>query len=135
VIIGAELVACEVADFLAQKKKGVTMVRRGPEVAIKIGPSVRDPLLRRLKDQGVAMLTGVTYHEANEQGLTITTKEGQRKTLEADTIVLAAGAMPNRGLYQEIKSKIAATYAIGDCVAPRNIHEAISEGYHTALII
>jgi len=81
------------------------------------------------------MLTGVTYREATEQGLTITTKEGQRKTLEADTIVLAAGAVPNQGLYQEIKNKITATYAIGDCVAPRNIHEAISEGYHTALTI
>lgn len=135
VIIGAELVACEVAEFLAQQKRRVTMVRRGPEVALKIGPSVRAPLLKRLKDQGVTMLTGVTYHEATEQGLTITTKEGQRKTLEADTIVLAAGAVPNQGLYQEIKNKITATYAIGDCVAPRNIHEAISEGYHTALTI
>ncbi len=83
------------------------------------------------------MLTGVTYHKATEQGLTKTTKEGEKEgpLRRTDTIVLAAGASPNQKLYQEIKNKITVTYAIGDCVEPGNIQKAISEGYQTALTI
>jgi len=135
VVIGAELVACEVAEFLTQQGKKVTIMRRGNEIASKVGPSIRIPLLDRLEKQGVAMLTGVTYHDVDGNKLTITTKDGTRKTLEADTIVLAAGAVPNQGLYQEIKDKVIAVKLVGDCVSPRNIREAITEGYEAGLAI
>ena len=135
VVIGAELVACEVAEFLTQQGKQVSILRRGNEVASKVGPSSRVPLLARLKQQGVTMLTGVTYHQLAANELTITTKEGVRQTLEADTIVLAAGAVPNRELYQKIKDRIATVKAVGDCVSPRNIREAIAEGCQAGLAI
>ncbi len=135
VVIGAELVACEVAEFLAQQGKKVSIFRRGPEVASKVSPSIRIPLLDRLEKQGVTMLTGVTYHKVDDNKLTITTKDGTRRTLEADTIVLAAGAVPNRELYQEIKNKVTEVKLAGDCVSPRNIHEAITEGYEAGLAI
>jgi len=35
-------------------------------------------------------------------------------------------------LYQGLKDKGLAAYAIGDCVQPRGIHEAIYEGHLTA---
>jgi len=135
VVIGAELVACEVAEFLAQQGKKVSILRRGPEVASKVGPSIRIPLLDRLEKQGVAMLTGVTYHKVDDNKLTVTTKDGTRRILEADTIVLAAGAVPNRELYQEIKDKVAELKLVGDCVSPRNIREAITEGFEAGLSI
>ncbi|MFH1639998.1 MAG: FAD-dependent oxidoreductase [Chloroflexota bacterium] len=135
VIIGGELVACEVAEFLTDAGKKVTMMRRGAEIATDVGPSTRPRLLARLTEKGVTMLTGVTYHEANEKGLVITTGEGERKVLEADTIVLAAGATPNQALYREIKGKIPEVYPVGDCVSPRNIAEALREGFEIGLKI
>jgi hypothetical protein len=35
-------------------------------------------------------------------------------------------------LYQALKDKGLAAYAIGDCVQPRGIHEALYEGHLTA---
>lgn len=133
VVIGGELVGCEVAEFLVGKGKKVTMVRRGPEMAQKVSPSLRSLLLERLKDTGISMLVGVTYEEVNEKGLVITTKDGKRKTLEADTIVLAAGAVSEQRLYQKIKHGVAETYLVGDSVSPRKLGDAIAEGFQAGL--
>ena len=135
VIIGAELVACEVAEFLAEKGKEVTTVCRGSETARKMGPSMRPYLLARLKEKGVNILTGVTYHQATEKSLVVTTQEGERKTLAADTIVLAAGVVPDPRLYLEIKDKAAEVRLVGDCIDPRTIQSAIAEGFHAGLAI
>jgi 2,4-dienoyl-CoA reductase-like NADH-dependent reductase (Old Yellow Enzyme family)/thioredoxin reductase len=135
VVMGGELVASEVAEFLAANGKKVTMVRRGPEMAQKVSPSLRGFFLERLKNAGISMLNGVTYDRATEEGLVITTKDGERKTIEADTIVLAVGAVSEQRLYQEVKGRVAEIYLIGDSVSPRRIGEAITEGFQTGLAI
>jgi len=104
-------------------------------MAEKLAPSARELLLIRLEARGVTMLTGVKYENISEKGLTITTKEGERKTLEADTIVLAAGSTPNNELAATLKDKVARVLSIGDCVEPRTIMEAVQEGYMAGLAI
>jgi len=129
VIIGGELIGCETAEFLAEKGKRITMVRRGPEMAAKMGPTQREHLLQRLADRGVAMLPGVkTYEQITDRSVVLIDKEWKRQTIEADTIVIAAGARANIGLAKELEGTVPALFAIGDCVEPRNIMEAIAEG-------
>jgi len=135
IVIGGELVACETAEFLAEKKKKVTVVRRGPEMALGVGPSHRSFFLDRLLVKGVTLLTGVRYNEITTDGLVVTTKEGERKIIEADTIVLAVGSIPDRKLYEEIKAKVPEIYSAGDCDEPRTIREAIADGYRIGLEI
>jgi len=81
------------------------------------------------------VLTEIRYNEVTPEGLVVTTKEGERKTIEADTIVLAAGATPDKKLYEEIKGKVSNTDLAGDCVEPRTIREAIADGYRIGLEI
>ncbi len=135
VIVGGELVACEVAQYLTDKGKKVTMVRRGPEIAQKVGTSLKPFVLANLKSCGVEALTGITYNEATEKGLVVTTKEGEKKLLPADIIVIAAGAEPDQVLYQELKDKLPVVKIVGDCVSPRNIPEAVADGYWAGLNI
>jgi len=134
-IIGGELVGCETAEFLAERGKKVTVMRRGQQMALGVGPSLRPSFLDRLGEKGVALLTEVKYHEVTSDGVVITNREGRKETVEADTIVLAAGAVPENKLYQEIKDKVSETYLIGDCVEPRTIRDAIADGYRIALKI
>jgi pyruvate/2-oxoglutarate dehydrogenase complex dihydrolipoamide dehydrogenase (E3) component len=128
VVIGGELVGCETADYLAQKGKIVTIVRRGPSIAASVNPQARDNLLARLIKNGVTMLTGVRYEEITDRGLVITDKEGQRQTIEADTVVLATGAMQNTELVTELEGQDIALHLIGDCVTPGKIIDAIRDG-------
>jgi len=134
-VIGGELVGCETAEFLADKGKRVTVMRRGQEMASSVGPSLRAFFLERLERKGVTLLTGVKYEEATPEGLVITTGDGERKTIAANAIVLAAGSVSDRKLYDEIKGKVPEVHLVGDCVEPRKIGDAIAEGYRAGLEI
>ncbi len=135
VVIGGEMVGCETAEFLVEKGKKVTVTRRSPEMALGVGRSLRAFFLGRLSEKGVTLLPEIKYNEVTSEGLVVTTREGEKKTIEADTIVLAAGSIPDQKLYQDIKDRVAEVHCIGDCVAPRKIREAITEGYRIGLEI
>ncbi len=133
-IIGGELVGCEVANFLAEAGKRVTLMRRGAELALNVNPSMREPLLYRLANKKeVTTLTGVQYREITRDGVVIIDREGTKRTIEADTIVLAAGATPNTELLSILRETLPEVYPVGDCVKPRNILESMREAYQAAL--
>jgi 2-enoate reductase len=55
--------------------------------------------------------------------------------VEADTVVLAAGAVPDTELLAALQGKVAQVVSVGDCVEPRSIREAVEEGYRAGLDI
>jgi thioredoxin reductase len=135
VVMGGELVGCETAEFLAEEGKKVTVTRRGPEFATGILFILRPWFLSRLERLGVTLLPGLKYNEITSKGLVVTTKEGKVKVIEADTIVLATGSIPNIALHEELKSGASEIYLVGDCVYPRTIRDAISDGHRIGLSI
>jgi len=135
VVIGGEMVGCETAEFLADRGKKVTVTRRGAEMALGVVQVLRSFFLERLKQKGVTLLPGVKYEEITPQGLVVMTKEGEKKMIEADTIVLAAGSTPSQDLYPELKDKVLEVYLVGDCVKPRTIRDAMTEGRLAAMKI
>ena len=135
IVIGGELVGCETAEFLIDKGKKVTVMRRGPEMALGVGFMYRTSFLNRLLEKGVTLLPEIRYDEVIPGGLVFTTKEGEKKTIEVDTIVLATGSTPDKKLCEEIKGKVSEVYLAGDCVEPRTIREAIADGYRIGLEI
>jgi len=132
IVIGGELVGCETAEFLADAGKTVTVTRRGPLMAAAVAPMIGQPLVGRLNAKGVTMLTGLRYEEAKDEGLIITTQEGERQTIPADTIVLAAGSKPNTELLQQLRDSVPEIYQAGDCVQPQGILEALADGSRVA---
>ncbi|WP_223789332.1 NADPH-dependent 2,4-dienoyl-CoA reductase [Marinicella meishanensis] len=52
-----------------------------------------------LKKKGIKTLTGVQYHKIDDQGLHITVKE-QPQVLDVDHVVICAGQLSNKDLYQ-----------------------------------
>ena len=104
-------------------------------MATNVNPLIRGPLIGRLKTKGASILTGVQYEEITEAGVTVRTETGERRTVEADTVVLAAGARPNTELLTSVEGKVAQVFSVGDCVKPRGIREAVEEGYRAGLIL
>jgi pyruvate/2-oxoglutarate dehydrogenase complex dihydrolipoamide dehydrogenase (E3) component len=134
-VIGGELVGCETALLLLDRGKKVTIIRRGPELATKVHRFIREPMLARLKYKGASILTGVDYQEITDAGVVISTATGEKKVIEADTVVLAAGSTPNNELAAALKGKVDRVVSIGDCVEPRSMMEAIEEGFRAGLDI
>ena len=135
VIIGGGLVGCETAEFLSKHGKKITVIEMLDEPAAGVGSSFKPGLISRLAADGVTMMTGVECKKIFAEGVVITARDGKEQTLAADTVVLAAGAKPDRRLLQEIKGLAPEIYPIGDCVEPRRILEAISEGHRIGLLI
>lgn len=132
VIIGGAIQGCELAEFLVKRGRQVTIV----DTAETLGEGV--VLLNKLRlfswltKKGVTMMTGVKYEEITDKGLTIITKDGQRQTIEADTIVTAMPFRTNTELLRTIEGKVPEIYAIGDCSEPRLIIDAIADGQRIA---
>ena len=77
---------------------------------------------------------GIKTEEITDKGLIVKGADGKR-LIEADTVVLAVGDKPNRGLYDKLFGKVSELYIVGDCVKPRKAMEAISEGTYVGLSV
>jgi 2,4-dienoyl-CoA reductase (NADPH2) len=132
VVIGGGLQGCELAEFLVKRGRKVTIVEAAETLGEGVPERKRHPLFRWLNKKGVTMMAGVKYEEITEKGLTIVTKDGERRTLQADTIIPAVPLTPNTGLFETLKDKVAEVYLIGDCSEPKVIIDAVSAGYRVA---
>jgi 2-enoate reductase len=134
VIIGAGLVGCETALYLAQEGKRVTVVELYTAMRDTCWINALD-LKERLDKANAKILTHTNVLEIKHDGLVIADEQGKKSTLEADTIILAAGLEPNRELLEALQDKLPEVYSIGDCVESRQVMSAMWEGFHTARLI
>ena len=126
---------CETCFFLANKGIKVTLVFRSGNPALDIQFwKNRAHYWNKLKECGVKVMHQVKYGKITPRGLTLTNKEGTAVFLEADNIVLATGAIPNKALGKSLKGIYLEFAEIGDCVEPRRIREAIEEGTWAAVL-
>lgn len=132
-VIGSGLVGCETALWLTNQGKKVTIV----EVLSEIGTgrmfhANRVMLLDMLREKKVEFMTSTCLEAVREDGV-IVKKDSIRKFVRCDTVALALGLSPERGLYDSLKGEVVELYLIGDCKEPRKIMDAVWEAYHVAL--
>lgn len=135
VVIGGGGIGCETALHLAKKGKKVTVVEMLDSLANDVYLMNRMHLLRLMADANVVALTGTRVVEITDSGVTLAEEDGKPSTLRAETVVLAVGLKPNVRLSTALKGKVPEIHAIGDCVEPRKVVNAISEGFRLARLI
>jgi 2,4-dienoyl-CoA reductase (NADPH2) len=129
VIMGGNIQGCQTAEFLVKRGRKVTIVDTAEEIGDGLLEIFIKPhLLNWLDEKGVAMIPGVKYEKITDKGLTVTTKEGKKKTLAADTIVTALPLLPNTKLSKSLRGKVREVYTIGDGKEPQLIVNAIADG-------
>jgi 2-enoate reductase len=132
VIIGGGEVGSELAWFLAEKGKKVTIVEMLGGVAMDMNMFSLFYLMDKLAELGVEMLTNTTAREITDKGVVAVDIEGNRQVIEADTVILATGFRSNNKLEEKLKGAIPEVYTIGDCVKPGKIWGAIDSASRTA---
>jgi len=132
VIIGGGEVGCDVAWFLAEKGKRVTIVEMLPGLAMGMNMFSQLYLLDRLAQLGVETLIGATAKEITEDGVVAVDMNGETRLLEADTVVLATGFRPDNKLEKELRGTAPEIYAIGDCARAGKIGGAIHSAARVA---
>jgi 2,4-dienoyl-CoA reductase (NADPH2) len=132
-VIGGGIQGCELAEFLTKRSRTVTVVEMKPTIGEGMVDALLSNLLTWFKKEGVTLISGVKeYVEITDRGLTIITSNGQKQTIEADSIVTALPLTPNNELLNSLKAKVPEVYAIGDCREPLLIADAIGTGLRTA---
>ena len=83
----------------------------------------------------MTLLASATCEEIKEGSVQVTSAEGKKVTIPADTIIIAVGYKANDHLYKALEGKIPEIYCIGNSSEPRRILEAVYEGYQTGLAL
>jgi 2,4-dienoyl-CoA reductase (NADPH2) len=132
VIMGGAIQGCQLAVFLVKRGRRVTIVDTAETLGEGLPYENPVRLFKWLNGKGMAMLAGVKYERITEEGLVLTTKEGERKTIEADNIIIALPSLPDAGLLSILRDKVAEIYQIGDCRESGLMHDAIADGSRLA---
>ena len=132
VVIGGGLVGCDVACFIADQGKRVTIVEQLDSVGLDTGSASRKLLIQKLKEKNIPIILRAVAKEISKDGVAFV-ENGQSRVLTADTVVLAVGARSNRELMDALGNAQVEVYAIGDCVAPRRIVQANGQGFDVGL--
>jgi 2,4-dienoyl-CoA reductase-like NADH-dependent reductase (Old Yellow Enzyme family)/thioredoxin reductase len=132
VIIGGGEVGAELAWYLAEQGKKVTIVEMLGAVAMDMNMFSRLYLMDKLGELGVNILTDTTAQKITSEGVVARDMEGKEQVINADTVILAAGFKCNNLLEKRLKVVAPEVYAIGDCVKPGKIEGAISTAWRVA---
>ena len=135
VIIGGGMVGCEAGHYLVEQGKMVTIIEILKRMASDMFLMTRRRLMDGLRSKKVTLLASTTCEEIKEGSVRVTTAEGKKETIPADTVIIAAGYKANDRLYKALEGKVPEIYCIGNSSKPRRILEAVNEGYRTGLAL
>jgi pyruvate/2-oxoglutarate dehydrogenase complex dihydrolipoamide dehydrogenase (E3) component len=135
VVAGGGLVGCEVALFLSQERRKVTVIEMLTDIATDLNAVSRSALLGLLVENGVQIKTQVKLDEVVDDGVMVADKENRRYKIGAETVVLALGLKSRSSIANALKGLAPDVYVIGDCMKPRKLGDAIHEGFNVAVEI
>lgn len=134
-VIGGGGIGAEVADYLSENGKEVTLIEMREGIALDLVGHLQHFLNLRLRGKGVQILTSTKAIRFEKKALWVEDSQGTKKLEGFNNIVMALGSIPNDELVGSIKDKVPEVYVVGDASKPREVMEAVLEGEEVALKI
>jgi len=132
VIVGADLAAVELAEFLADRGRHVSVLESGEGIAPEVGAKRRTEHMERLDRASVPLNTGVQVERITREGVVIGLARGGERVVPADTVLLAGEVQAETSLYDALKERVPEAFAVGDCTGLGLIQKAVLEGGRAA---
>jgi len=139
VVVGGGATGLETAEFLAQAGLAVSVVEMLDSVGrdIQSGLGVREPLLQRLAEKNVSVLTGRRVERISPEGVEVSDRPliggGQVTLLPARAVVLALGLTPGPDFDDWAAEVGGEWHRVGDCQTPGNALAAIHAAFNVAV--
>ena len=129
--------ALSTAELLLEQGKRVEVISPLFYVGQDIGVTSIAPLYKRLFTAGVVLTPGTELRAVEGSAVIVANVYSavERRIESVDTVVLSAGSRSTDNLYRALKGQVAELYAVGDCVAPRGVHQAILDATRVARTI
>ena len=134
-VIGSGLTGCETAEALAEQGHSVSLIEMAKTIGPGIYPSILMDLMGRFRKFNPQILPGHRLAAVTENGvLVVNVANGQKMEVEADTVVLALGVSPRRGVVSEFEASFDEVRVIGDASRGGSIVEAVADGFGKAFV-
>ncbi len=131
-IVGADLAAIELAEFLAARGRSVSVLATGDGIAPEVGPKRRAEHMLRLDRSGVSVNTGVEIERIAREGVLLRCARGAPTLVAADSVILAGSVEPDTELLDSLRGRVAEIHAVGDCTGLGLIRKATEEAARVA---
>jgi len=131
VIVGGGLVGVELAEFLLDRGRHVTVLEEGDKLALEMAHPRRWRVLGDLRSHGAALHTSVQTIEIDADTVRWQGADGP-EAAPADTVVIATLVEGDRCLADRFEASGLVTSVIGDASGIGYLEGAIHAGWHTA---
>lgn len=135
VVIGSELVGLELAEFLSERGRQVTVIDETAKPGAGLYLVRRMRLLDELKELGVAIQNNARNIHIGQHTVSYTNYRGQERTVDADHVIVAQGATGNTALADTLREAGFTVHVIGDCTGVGYIEGAIHDAAELATIL
>ncbi|MDD6503509.1 MAG: FAD-dependent oxidoreductase [Oscillospiraceae bacterium] len=131
VVLGGGHVGCEAAIELDDRGHRVTIVDLGGPLidSADMSANMKLGLKERMNKAHIQVFTHTKMTDITPEYVMLETRYDEIP-IECDNVVLASGFRANHGLQEALADKPYPVFAIGDCVKPGKVYEAVHGGYH-----
>ena len=130
-IVGGGLVGLELAEFLAERGRDVTVVEAGEKFGTELAIVRRWRVLEDLQQLGAVLINRTDVSCIKERSLTLVC-DGDEVEIETDTVILASGATGDLSLAELSQRLGFETHVAGDCDGVGYIEGAIHSAHAVA---
>ncbi len=134
-IVGADLAAIELAEFLAERGRRVAVLETRVAIAPEVGPKRRAEHMERLDRRGVSVNTSVEIERIERTGVLLRRARGAPALVPADSVILAGSLEPDTSLYDSLRGRVPELHAVGDCTGLGLIRKATEEAARVACVL
>lgn len=114
VIIGGELVGLELAEFLSERGRTVTVVDETPKFGAGLTLVRRMRLLAELREHGLGLYPQATGIRITPECVSFADSAGQQRTVAADHVIVAKGARGDSGVANALRAAGLSVHEFGD---------------------
>jgi NADPH-dependent 2,4-dienoyl-CoA reductase/sulfur reductase-like enzyme len=114
-IVGGELVGLELAEFLAERGREITVIEESASLGRGMAVVLRMRLVPELRDHGVTLLAGAKDLRITREGVAFTAADGSARVVSADHVIVAKGARGDARLADSLRAAGFTVREAGDC--------------------
>jgi NADPH-dependent 2,4-dienoyl-CoA reductase/sulfur reductase-like enzyme len=135
IVLGGGSIGCEVAEFLYQKGKRITVLEMLDHIGENIDEYNRWIVLDRINNTDIRIETNIEAQEITERGVKVVRFGKYQEFFEADLIVIAVGMRSVDKIAKELEGEVPILHKIGDCVKAGKVKNAIEAGFQISMKI
>ncbi len=128
VVVGGGLVGVELAEFLAERGRTVTVLEAGDKLGVEMAHPRRARALFEAREHGVELVTGAELVAIHPDRVDVRVGD-EARSVAAGHVVLASGVLPDTALADELRAAGLDVHVVGDAGEVGYIQGAVRSGH------